>query len=61
MFAFEQVQKGKKKSISMMKVMNKLALVLALALCVSSVSAVHTEQRKVVLNQKLEADWKWEV
>ena len=45
----------------MMKVMNKLALVLALALCVSSVSAVHTEQRKVVLNQKLEADWKWEV
>ena len=45
----------------MMKLLNKLAVVLAVALCLQSVSAVRTEPKNFVLNQKLEASWKWEV
>ena len=46
----------------MLRMVNKLAVVLALALCVQSVAAVRTEQKNfVALNQKLQANWKWEV
>ena len=47
--------------------MNKLAVALAVALCVQSVAAVRTEPKvraehsPLVLNQKLEGSWKWEV